>query len=91
MLRILHCAAEKRALFCSRCISLADCMKITAPRTAQEQLGLTDRQFEHDSESQHNVIQEILEDVSDVLPRECFLAWKSKAKSKMNTFKQEPK
>ena len=82
---------EKRLLLCSCCILLIDCMKITAPRTAHEHLGLTHGQFEHDSESQHKVIQEILDDVSDVLPRECFLAWKSKAKSKKNTFKQEPK
>ncbi|KAL9984021.1 hypothetical protein ACROYT_G006275 [Oculina patagonica] len=56
-------------------------------RISQEAMAM---QFlSDDSESQHKVIQEVLEEVNAALPRECFLAWKSKAKSK-NTFKQEP-
>ena len=66
-------------------------MNVTVPCTAQDQLGLAHGQSEHDTELQQKAIQEVLEDVSDVLPRECFLAWNSKATSKKNTFKQEPK
>lgn len=70
----------------------SDCLKATVPGTAQEQLGLTNGDLEQDRESQHKVIQEVLEEVNDVLPnKECFLAWKSKVKSKKNAFKQEPR
>ncbi|KAL9984027.1 hypothetical protein ACROYT_G006282 [Oculina patagonica] len=69
--------------------SISDCMNASVPCTAQE-LGLTHGDFEDDSESQHTVIQEVLEEVSAAPPRECFLTWKSKAKSKKNTFAKEP-
>ncbi|XP_078359087.1 uncharacterized protein LOC144643643 isoform X2 [Oculina patagonica] len=69
--------------------SMSDCMKASAPCTSQ-QLGLPYGDSGDDSELQHKVIQEVLEEVSAALPRECFLAWKSKAKSEKKTFEQEP-
>ena len=63
-------------------------MKAAVPCTSQE-LGLTYGVSGDDTKSQHKVIQEVLEEVSAAPPRECLLAWKSKAKSKKNTFIQE--
>ncbi len=68
---------------------MVESIKASVPCPSQE-LGLTYGNSGDDSELQHKVIQEVLEEVNSAPPRECFLAWKSKAESK-NTFKQEPR
>ena len=65
-------------------------MNAAVPCTSQE-LGLIYGESGDDKESQHEVIQEDLEEVIAALPRECLHAWTSKAKSKKNTFIQEPR
>ena len=65
-------------------------MKAAVPCTSQE-LELAYGDSGDDRGSQHKVIQEVLEEVSAAPPREYLHAWKSKAKSKKNTFIQEPR
>ena len=68
-----------------------DSINASVPCTAQG-IGLTNGDFnDDDGETQHKVIQEVLEEVNSAPPRECLLAWKSKAKSQKNAFKQEPR